>query len=89
MIANLACARYSCGHAEPAIFSSCAADHGHHAGKHLGLISTNNKRLDELSKRLDDLAARLGRIEDRLLGIENRLATLERKVDALEIKAWR
>jgi len=40
------------------------------------LISTNNKRLD-------DIAARLGRIEDRLLAIENRLAA------ALELKAWR
>jgi chromosome segregation ATPase len=52
-------------------------------------ISTNNRRLDDLSKRLDDLAARLGRIEDRLLAIENRLTALERKVDALELKAWR
>jgi len=46
------------------------------------LISTNNKRLD-------DIAARLGRIEERLLAIENRLAAVERKADALELKAWR
>ena len=31
------------------------------------LISTNNKRLD-------DIVGRLGRIEDRLLAIENRIA---------------
>lgn len=46
------------------------------------LISTNNKRLDDICRRLDA-------IEARLLTIENRLTTLERKVDALEIKAWR
>ena len=46
------------------------------------LISTNNKRLD-------DIVGRLGRIEDRLLGIETRLAGVEKKVDALELKAWR
>jgi len=46
------------------------------------LISTNNKRLD-------DIVGRLGRIEDRLLGIETRLAAVEKKVDALELKAWR
>jgi len=46
------------------------------------LISTNNRRLD-------DIVARLGRIEDRLLAVENRLAAVERKVDALELKAWR
>ena len=38
------------------------------------LISTNNRRLD-------DIVARLGRIEHRLLA-------LEKKVDALELKAW-
>jgi hypothetical protein len=46
------------------------------------LISTNNKRLD-------DIVARLGRIEDRLLAVETRLTAVERKVDALELKAWR
>jgi hypothetical protein len=46
------------------------------------LISTNNKRLD-------DIVARLRRIEDRLLGIESRVASLEKKVDTLELKAWR
>jgi hypothetical protein len=46
------------------------------------LISTNNRRLD-------DIVGRLGRIEDRLLAIEARLAAVERKVDALELKAWR
>lgn len=46
------------------------------------LISTNNRRLD-------DIVARLGRIEDRLLGIEGRLTAVEKKVDALELKAWR
>jgi hypothetical protein len=42
------------------------------------LISTNNKRLD-------DIVVRLGRIEERLLATENRLAGVE----ALELKAWR
>lgn len=46
------------------------------------LISTNNKRLDDIVKRLE-------RIEDRLLGIETRLGAIERKVEALELKAWR
>jgi hypothetical protein len=46
------------------------------------LISTNNRRLD-------DIVARLGRIEDRLLAVEARLTAVERKVDALELKAWR
>ena len=46
------------------------------------LISTNNRRLD-------DIVARLGRIEDRLLAVEARLSAVERKVDALELKAWR
>jgi len=46
------------------------------------LISTNNRRLD-------DIVGRLGRIEDRLLAIEARLTAVERKVDALELKAWR
>ena len=53
------------------------------------LISTNNRRPDDLNKRLDEMSARLGRIEDRLLAIETRLAAVERKVDALELKAWR
>jgi hypothetical protein len=39
------------------------------------LISTNNKRLDDIVRRLD-------KIEDRLLKIEERLTELE-------IKAWR
>jgi Fe2+ transport system protein B len=42
------------------------------------LISTNNRRLD-------DIVARLARIEDRLTAIENRATALERKVDALEL----
>lgn len=46
------------------------------------LISTNNKRLD-------DIANRLGRIEERLLAIETRIAGAERKIEALELKAWR
>ena len=46
------------------------------------LISSNNRRLD-------DISARLARIEDRLLGLETRFSALERKVDALELKAWR
>jgi hypothetical protein len=46
------------------------------------LISTNNRRLD-------DIVARLGRIEDRLLAVETRLSAVGRKVDALELKAWR
>ncbi len=46
------------------------------------LISTNNKRLD-------DIMQKLGRIEDRLLAIEARLSAVERKVEALELKAWR
>jgi hypothetical protein len=46
------------------------------------LISTNNKRLD-------DIVGRLGKIEDRLLKIEERLASVEKKVEGLEIKAWR
>jgi chromosome segregation ATPase len=53
------------------------------------LISTNNRRLDDLSKRLDEISARISRIEDRLVSIETRLASVERKVDALELKAWR
>ena len=39
------------------------------------LISTNNRRLD-------DIVGRLRRIEDRLLANE-------RKVEALELKTWR
>jgi tetrahydromethanopterin S-methyltransferase subunit G len=46
------------------------------------LISTNNKRLDDICRRLD-------RIESRLDKIEERLAAVERKVEALELKAWR
>ena len=46
------------------------------------MISTNNRRLD-------DIAARLGRIEDRLIAIENRLTAVEKKAEALELKAWR
>jgi len=38
------------------------------------MISTNNRRLD-------DIVGRLGRIEDRLTAIG-------RKVDALELKSW-
>jgi len=57
------------------------------------LVSTNNKRLDDIVARLgrieDEMSARLGRIEDRLLAIENRLSAVERKVDALELKTWR
>jgi len=46
------------------------------------LISTNNKRLDDICRRLDA-------IEGRLLNIENRRGSVERKVDALGLKAWR
>jgi len=45
------------------------------------LISTDNRRLD-------DIVGRLGRIEDRLTAVESRLTAIERKVDALELKAW-
>ena len=64
------------------------------------MISTNNRRIDELSKRfhdglsavnrrLDEIVKRLDRLEDRMLAVENRLTAMEKKVDALEIKAWR
>jgi hypothetical protein len=45
------------------------------------LISTNNKRLDDICRRLDAIDSRLG-------GIENRIGAVERKVDALELKSW-